>query len=202
MFELIIEASCGEARAGRFRTPHGTVTTPTFMPVGTRGAFKATTIVEASLVACLDTIFAARPRLLDHGSTMNLLTEPRSRAPARRASPSLGTRSATRKLAQGVQGYGFPVPSCLRTPLPVPLHGPVRFTGRGMGSATPLRRIAVRLTRDHETAPSRCRSPDRAPGDGPSKMTGTSLRDQVPSVVRFGVPAHARFLLTTLPRVP
>ena len=31
----------GRARAGEIRTPHGTVPTPTFMPVGTRGSVKA-----------------------------------------------------------------------------------------------------------------------------------------------------------------
>jgi queuine tRNA-ribosyltransferase len=38
-FELV--ATDGPARMGRLRTPHGTVETPAFMPVGTQGAVKA-----------------------------------------------------------------------------------------------------------------------------------------------------------------
>ncbi|MGH9348464.1 MAG: tRNA guanosine(34) transglycosylase Tgt [Vicinamibacterales bacterium] len=38
-FDLI--ATDGAARRGRFRTPHGVVQTPAFMPVGTQGAVKA-----------------------------------------------------------------------------------------------------------------------------------------------------------------
>ena len=30
----------GRARAGTLHTPHGSISTPTFMPVGTRGAIK------------------------------------------------------------------------------------------------------------------------------------------------------------------
>jgi queuine tRNA-ribosyltransferase len=42
-FRFTLEATSGHARAGTFTTPHGTVTTPTFMPVGTHGAVKAMT---------------------------------------------------------------------------------------------------------------------------------------------------------------
>ena len=38
-----LEATSGAARAGRLELPHGVVTTPTFMPVGTHGAVKAMT---------------------------------------------------------------------------------------------------------------------------------------------------------------
>lgn len=38
LFRLDVEARCGAARAGTFATPHGTVHTPAFMVVGTRGA--------------------------------------------------------------------------------------------------------------------------------------------------------------------
>lgn len=38
-----IEGTCGAARAGRIRCAHGEVTTPIFMPVGTRAAVKAVT---------------------------------------------------------------------------------------------------------------------------------------------------------------
>jgi queuine tRNA-ribosyltransferase len=41
MFEFDIVAKDGKARAGRFHTPHGTVETPAFMPVGTNAAVKA-----------------------------------------------------------------------------------------------------------------------------------------------------------------
>ena len=40
-FSFALEATDGRARAGRLETPHGTVETPAFMPVGTAGAVKA-----------------------------------------------------------------------------------------------------------------------------------------------------------------
>ena len=40
MFSYLREASCGAARAGRLRLPHGEVLTPAFMPVGTHGAVR------------------------------------------------------------------------------------------------------------------------------------------------------------------
>lgn len=43
MFSFALEAGCGSARAGRISTPHGVVTTPAFMPVGTAGAVKGVT---------------------------------------------------------------------------------------------------------------------------------------------------------------
>jgi len=42
-FRFTLEARAGAARAGVFRTPHGPVETPAFMPVGTHGAVKAMT---------------------------------------------------------------------------------------------------------------------------------------------------------------
>jgi queuine tRNA-ribosyltransferase len=42
-FSFRVEARSGAARTGRFETPHGTVHTPAFMPVGTHGAVKAMT---------------------------------------------------------------------------------------------------------------------------------------------------------------
>ncbi len=41
MFEFIVEATCGPARAGRLELPYGTVETPAFMPVGTQGTVRA-----------------------------------------------------------------------------------------------------------------------------------------------------------------
>lgn len=43
MFEFSIEASAGdsEARVGHFRTPHGDIETPVFMPVGTKATVKS-----------------------------------------------------------------------------------------------------------------------------------------------------------------
>ena len=38
-----VEARAGRARAGRLQTPHGTIETPVFMPVGTAGVVKAIT---------------------------------------------------------------------------------------------------------------------------------------------------------------
>src|SRR5262245_46042167 len=43
MFSFVVETTCGRARAGRLRTPHGEFETPAFMPVGTAGAVKAVT---------------------------------------------------------------------------------------------------------------------------------------------------------------
>jgi queuine tRNA-ribosyltransferase len=40
-FQFEVIATQGRARAGAFRTPHGTVETPAFMPVGTQGSVKA-----------------------------------------------------------------------------------------------------------------------------------------------------------------
>ncbi|GGO35157.1 tRNA guanosine(34) transglycosylase Tgt [Deinococcus humi] len=40
MFEFEVQHQDGRARVGRFTTPHGTVTTPMFMPVGTQGTVK------------------------------------------------------------------------------------------------------------------------------------------------------------------
>ena len=41
-----ILATCGEARRGRLETAHGSIETPAFMPVGTRGAVKGMTAQE------------------------------------------------------------------------------------------------------------------------------------------------------------
>lgn len=41
MFEYKVIATDGSARVGEFTTPHGTITTPVFMPVGTHGAVKS-----------------------------------------------------------------------------------------------------------------------------------------------------------------
>ncbi len=43
MFEFILEATSGRARAGRFVTPHGTLLTPIFAPVGTQATVKMLT---------------------------------------------------------------------------------------------------------------------------------------------------------------
>lgn len=40
-FPFVVEAADGHARAGRLETPRGTVLTPCFMPVGTKGTVKA-----------------------------------------------------------------------------------------------------------------------------------------------------------------
>ena len=41
MFEFVIDATSGRARAGRLALPHGTVETPAFLPVGTQGTVRA-----------------------------------------------------------------------------------------------------------------------------------------------------------------
>lgn len=43
MFSMTISRTAGLARAGRFHTPHGSVATPAFMPVGTAGTVKGIT---------------------------------------------------------------------------------------------------------------------------------------------------------------
>lgn len=43
MFNFSLQASDGAARAGTFSTPHGTIQTPVFMPVGTRATVKGVT---------------------------------------------------------------------------------------------------------------------------------------------------------------
>jgi len=45
-FAFTVATSDGSARAGRLETPHGTVQTPAFMPVGTQGTVKAMTPEE------------------------------------------------------------------------------------------------------------------------------------------------------------
>ncbi len=40
-FELLHEDAGTRARRGRLHTPHGTIETPVFMPVGTAGSVKA-----------------------------------------------------------------------------------------------------------------------------------------------------------------
>ena len=47
-FAFRLEARSGAARAGVFETPHGTVHTPAFMPVGTHGAVKAMTPAQVA----------------------------------------------------------------------------------------------------------------------------------------------------------
>ena len=42
-FPFTIEKTDGGARAARLVTPHGTVQTPVFMPVGTQGAIRSLT---------------------------------------------------------------------------------------------------------------------------------------------------------------
>jgi queuine tRNA-ribosyltransferase len=43
MFKFDIQHTCGKARTGVLRTPHGEVATPVFMPVGTAGSVKGVT---------------------------------------------------------------------------------------------------------------------------------------------------------------
>jgi queuine tRNA-ribosyltransferase len=52
-FSFTVEARDGRARAGRLVTPHGTVPTPIFMPVGTAGAVKAVTRRDLEEVGAL-----------------------------------------------------------------------------------------------------------------------------------------------------
>ena len=45
-FELLATDRATWARRGRLHTPHGTIETPIFMPVGTHGALKAMTTAQ------------------------------------------------------------------------------------------------------------------------------------------------------------
>src|SRR2546426_7195879 len=45
-FEILSRDPSTRARVGRLQTPHGTVETPTFMPVGTAGTVKGVTQEE------------------------------------------------------------------------------------------------------------------------------------------------------------
>ncbi len=47
MLKLEIQHRCGKARTGQLVTPHGSVDTPVFMPVGTAGALKGVTADQA-----------------------------------------------------------------------------------------------------------------------------------------------------------
>lgn len=47
-YSFQLEASDGDARAGTLETPHGSVATPTFMPVGTQGSVKTLTPAEVA----------------------------------------------------------------------------------------------------------------------------------------------------------
>lgn len=42
-YEFVVNATCGQARAGTLYTPHGNITTPTFMPVATQATVKGLT---------------------------------------------------------------------------------------------------------------------------------------------------------------
>ena len=46
MFDFTLEGTDGSARAGSFTTPHGTLETPAFMPVGTNGSVKGVSAEE------------------------------------------------------------------------------------------------------------------------------------------------------------
>ena len=50
MFDFKILGEDGKARVGEFTTPHGTVTTPMFMPVGTHGAVKGVSPSELAAI--------------------------------------------------------------------------------------------------------------------------------------------------------
>src|SRR5438876_10541512 len=41
MFDFALDATSGSARTGRLALPHGTIETPCFMPVGTKGTVRA-----------------------------------------------------------------------------------------------------------------------------------------------------------------
>jgi queuine tRNA-ribosyltransferase len=50
MFAFEVQATCGAARAGTLTLPHGTVTTPCFMPVGTQGTVRALSPLDLKMI--------------------------------------------------------------------------------------------------------------------------------------------------------
>ena len=50
-FEIRAQAAGSRARAARLATPHGSVDTPVFMPVGTRGTVKTQTLAQLERLA-------------------------------------------------------------------------------------------------------------------------------------------------------
>jgi len=50
-FRFTLEKECGGARAGILKTPHGTIKTPVFMPVGTQATVKALTATQVEETA-------------------------------------------------------------------------------------------------------------------------------------------------------
>jgi len=62
-FEVVHESTKSRARVGRLHTPHGTIETPCFVPVGTNGALKCVTQDQAEGV---DLMFANTYHLLVH----------------------------------------------------------------------------------------------------------------------------------------
>jgi queuine tRNA-ribosyltransferase len=73
-FRFTVSATDGSARLGRLETPHGTVQTPAFMPVGTQGTVKA--ILHRDVVDCGAEIIL--------GNTYHLLLRPGDELIARR----------------------------------------------------------------------------------------------------------------------
>jgi queuine tRNA-ribosyltransferase len=50
MFDFRLDATAGPARAGTLTLPHGTVTTPCFMPVGTQGTVRALSPLDLNAI--------------------------------------------------------------------------------------------------------------------------------------------------------
>ena len=71
-FEVLAQDAQSALRAGLLHTPHGTIPTPAFMPVGTRGSVKALTPadVRASGAAC---VLANAYHLLPSAETIRAL---------------------------------------------------------------------------------------------------------------------------------
>lgn len=51
-FNVVKKCSTSRARLGILKLPHGTVTTPIFMPVGTKGSLKGLTTEQVRLILC------------------------------------------------------------------------------------------------------------------------------------------------------
>ena len=64
-FEIIKQSSKSQARVGKIYTPHGTINTPAFVPVGTNATLKAVTHHQAEQIG-VELMFSNTYHLLVH----------------------------------------------------------------------------------------------------------------------------------------
>ena len=93
MFEFEVTATSGAARTGRITTPRGSITTPCFMPVGTRAAVQTLTSHDLDGLAA-EIILGAAMADLCHGCQASAQDKGRLATPAIKHSVILATLSA------------------------------------------------------------------------------------------------------------